>query len=86
MARSPVTNARRNVRAFLILGFLVALVASVGGALILSLGYSHPSVEEPLWKFGQYAMLLGLINLLIYFGIAWQIRQGNRGCVDSDVT
>jgi len=86
MAHSAVTKARRNLRAFLVLGFLMALIATIGGALILAFGYSQPSLEQPMWKFGQSAMFLGLINLVIYFGIAWQIRRVYRGSVDTDVT
>jgi hypothetical protein len=57
------------------LGFAVALVASVGGGVILSLGYSRPDVTQPIWRFGQYAMLLGLIHLGIYAAILFQIRR-----------
>jgi hypothetical protein len=65
----------RNLRALFVLGFVVSLLASVGGALLLLLGYPHPEVTQPLWQFGQYAMLLGLLTFAIYLGIFLQIRR-----------
>ena len=67
-----------NVRALFVLGFVVSLVAIVGGGLLLLLGYPHPEVAQPLWKFGQYAMLLGFITFAIYLGIFLQIRRGTE--------
>ena len=86
MSDSAVAKSRRSLRVLLVLGFLVACIASAGGALLLALAYSQPSAQQPLWKFGQYAMFLGLINLAIYFGISFQIRRLRRGSVDRDAT
>ena len=75
MTQSPHQHSRRNLRALLILGFAVALVASIGGGLILALGHSRPDATLPIWRFGQYVMLLGLINLGIFVAILFQIRR-----------
>jgi len=68
-------KTRRNLKALFALGFVLASVASIGGGLILALGYSHASVTQPLWQFGQYAMLLGLLNLFVYLCIFFQVRR-----------
>ncbi len=76
------TKTRRNLRALFALGFILTLVASIGGGLILALGYSQPSVAQPMWKFGQYVMLLGLTNLFIYLCILFQVRRLMSGVSD----
>jgi len=72
-------KTKRNLRALFALGFLIALVASIGGGLILALGYSRPSVTQPIWKFGQYVMILGLANLVIYLCVFFQVRKMMNG-------
>ena len=79
-------SSARNLRALFVLGFVVSLLASIGGGLLLLLGYSHPEVVQPLWKFGQYAMFLGLVTLAIYTGIFFQIRRALRSRADHDAT
>ena len=69
------SQAKRNVRALLIFGFIFTLVASVGGAAILALGYSRQTVTKPIWEFGQTMMILGLVNLGIYVCIFFQVRR-----------
>jgi hypothetical protein len=75
-----------NLRALFVLGFVVSLLATVGGGLLLLLGYPHPEVVQSLWKFGQYAMLLGLITFALYVGIFFQIRRALRSQHDDDAT
>jgi hypothetical protein len=67
-----------SLRALFVLGFVVSLAASVGGGLLLLFGYPHPEGVQSLWKFGQYAMLLGLITFAIYLGIFFQMRRALR--------
>ncbi len=69
------TQTRRNLRALFALGFIITLVASIGGGLILALSYSRPSIMQPMWKFGQYVMLMGLTNLFVYLCIFFQVRK-----------
>jgi hypothetical protein len=72
---SPETNkTTRNLRALFALGFIMTLVVSIGGGLILVLGYSRASVTQPVWKFGQYVLILGSLNLAVYLGLWWQVR------------
>jgi hypothetical protein len=79
-------STARNLRALFVLGFVVSLLATVGGGLILVRGYPHPEVVQPLWKFGQYAMLLGLVTLAIYTGIFFQMRRALRNRIEHDAT
>ena len=76
------SKARRNLRALVILGFVLGLVASIGGAVILIAGWQAPNVTQPLWQFGQYVMLLGLCNLFVYIGIFFQARRILTGLTD----
>ena len=78
-------KTKRNLRALFILGFLIALVPSIGGGLILALGYSRPSVTQPIWKFGQYVMLLGLANLFVYLCVFFQVRKLMNGVGDKRI-
>lgn len=82
MNSPETTRTRRNLRALFALGFMIALVASVGGGLILAIGYSRASVTQPIWKFGQYVMLLGLANLFVYLCIFFQVRRLLSGVSD----
>lgn len=75
MNSPQTTKTRRNLRALFALGFIITLVASIGGALILALGYSRANVTQPMWEFGQYVMLLGLTNLFVYLCILFQVRR-----------
>ena len=70
-----IMKTRRNLRALFTLGFIITLLASIRGGLTLALGYSQPSITQPMWQFGQYAMLLGLTNLFIYLCIFFQVRK-----------
>ena len=80
---SPQTaKTRRSLRALFALGFVITLVASIGGGLILALGFSRASITQPMWKFGQYVMLLGLINLFVYLCIFFQVRRLMSGVSD----
>jgi hypothetical protein len=74
---SPEESRRlpRSLRALLILGCFIAVLASASGALILYFGYQRPDVVQPLWKCGQQVMLLGLISLGIYVAIIFQVRR-----------
>ena len=74
MNQTETTRTRRNLRALFALGFVMTLVVSIGGGLILALGYSQASVTQPIWKFGQYVLILGLLNLAVYLGLWWQAR------------
>jgi hypothetical protein len=79
-------KTRRNLRALFALGFIITLIASIGGGLILALGYSQPSITQPMWKFGQYVMLLGLTNLFVYLYIFFQVRKLMRGVGNDHTT
>jgi hypothetical protein len=67
-------KSNRNLRALFLLAGILCLLAAGGGGLILTLAYPYPEVTKPLWEFGQYVMLLGLVNLAVYGGIYWQVR------------
>ena len=72
---SPETiKTTRNLRALFALGFIMTVVATIGGGLVLALSYSRASVTQPMWKFGQYVLILGLLNLAVYFGLWSQVR------------
>ena len=64
----------RNLNAVLVLGLVISTIASIGGGLILVMGYSQTNVTQPIWQFGQYVMIFGLINLVIYVFVAFQVR------------
>jgi hypothetical protein len=78
MSTPQSTKTTRNIRALFALGFIMALVASIGGGLILALGYSRASVTQPMWKFGHYVLILGSLNLAVYLGLWWQVRALRR--------
>lgn len=78
MNSTQCDKAKRNLYSLFILGIFIALVASLGGGLILALGHSRPDVTQPMWKFGQYAMLLGMANLAIYACLFFQMRRLSR--------
>ena len=73
------SKTRRNLKALFALGLVVTLIPSLSGGLILALGYSHPEVTKPIWEFGQYAMIIGLINLAVYLALIFQVRRLVRG-------
>ena len=73
-SKTKTPDSIRNLRTLLLLGVVITLVASVGGGLILTLGYRQADVTQPIWKFGQYVMILGLMNLGIYSGVLFQLR------------
>ena len=68
------TQTIRNLRALFVLAAILCSIAIGGGALVLSLGYSHPEVTQPMWKFGQGFMFVGLLHSGIYCGIYFQMR------------
>ena len=76
------TKTRRNLRALFALGFITGLIASIGGGLILALSYAQANITQPMWRFGQYVMLLGLINLFIYLCIFFQVHRLMSGVSD----
>jgi len=71
---TPVPKLRRNLRALFVLAFTLSVVAAATGGLFLALGYPRPSASQPLWKFGQYVLILGSLNLAVYFGLWWHVR------------
>src|SRR5258706_10180730 len=77
-----VTKTKRNLRALFALGSINTLIASIAGALIFVLWYSSTNVVQPLWKFGQIVMFLGLGNLFVYICIFYQIRRLTSGTTD----
>jgi hypothetical protein len=66
---------RRNLRALFVVGFFFALLAGVGGGLILTLGYSRAHVVQPVWRSGQWMMFYGFVHFFIYLGIFFQVRK-----------
>jgi hypothetical protein len=63
------------VRALFALGFVIAALSALGGGLVLTVGYSHPGVTQPMWRYGQYVMLLGLYHLFVYSCLFFQVRR-----------
>ena len=75
MTAEMKVRVKKNLRALFVLGLALTLLATVGGAVILTLGYSRaPNAAQPVWKFGQWIMLFGLANLFVYVCIFLQIR------------
>jgi len=74
MTPPNLTKTKRNVRSLFILGIVMTLLSSIGGGLILVLAYSQPNITQPLWKPGQFMMLQGLLNLVIYLALFFQVR------------
>lgn len=60
------------------MGAVAAFVASTLGALIVALGHSQPDVVQPFWECGEYVLLIGGFNLLIYGALLWQVRRLTR--------
>lgn len=75
MKASTYTHSKRSLKALFLLAGVICLIAGAGGGLLLALAYPHPELTRPLWQFGQYAMLLGLVNFAIYVGIYWQVKR-----------
>ena len=73
-----LSKTRRNIRALLALGSLLAVLVGGMGALIFFLGYSRPDVTQPFWEFGCYVALLCLLNLAVYLGLFWQVSRLSR--------
>lgn len=66
---------KKNILALFALGFILALLAGIGGATILVMGwYRAPNAVQPLWKFGQWVMLFGIVNLFVYVCLFFQFR------------
>jgi hypothetical protein len=73
--RDPI-KLKKNIRSLFSLGFILALLAGIGGASLFILGwYRAPNVVQPLWKFGQWMMLSGIINLFVYLCLFFQVRR-----------
>ena len=73
-----LSKTRRNIRALLVLGSLLAVLVGGLGALIFFLGYSRPDVTLPFWEFGGYVLLLCGLNLVIFTGLFWQVSRLSR--------
>ena len=73
-----LSRTRRNIRALLVLGSLLAVLIGSLGALIFFLGRSRPEVTQPFWEFGCYVLLLCLLNLAVYLGLFWQVGRLSR--------
>jgi hypothetical protein len=73
---SRIVKIRKNLRALFVLGFVLTLLASIGGGIILILGwYRAPNAAMPIWRFGQWMMLFGLANLFVYTCLFFLIRS-----------
>ena len=70
-----MTRLPPSLRALLILAVFIALLASIGGASILYLGYQRPDIVQPRWESGQHVMLFGLISLVVDIAIIFQVRR-----------
>jgi hypothetical protein len=68
-------KALRNLRALVVLAVGLNLFVACAGGVILKLGYAQREVTQPLWKFGQYILILGLINGGLCLGLFWQTRR-----------
>jgi hypothetical protein len=82
MNSSPhIHKARRNLKALFILAFLLTLMMSASGGYVLAAGHSHPDVTftMPVWEYGQFLLLAGLVNLFVYACIFIQVRRLVRG-------
>ena len=73
-----LSRTRRNIRALLALGSLLAVLVGGMGALILVLGHSRPDVTLTFWEFGGYLVALCGLNLVIFAGLFWQVGQLSR--------
>ena len=73
-----LSKTRRNIRALLALGGLLAVLVGGLGTVVFLLGYSRPDVTQPFWEFGVYVALLCLLNLAIYLGLFWQVSRLSR--------
>ncbi len=72
-------NVTKNIKALFLLGIVLALVPGIFGAYMLAFGYLRsPGSKMPIWKFGQYTMLLGLANLFVYVCLFFQVRKAGR--------
>ena len=71
-------KTRRNIRALLALGSLLAVLVGGMGGLIFFLGYSRPDVTQPFWEFGGYLLALCGLNLVIFVGLFWQVSRLSR--------
>ena len=72
---SAVATTRRNIRALLILGGLLAVFSAVSGGLLLYLGQPRPDVTMTIAEFGQYTLILGIIHAMLYAGLVWQVGR-----------
>lgn len=66
----------KNLRALLIMGIMLGLLAGIGGGLLFIIGYLYaPNVNQPLWQEGRALMLFGVLNIFVYIGIFFQSRK-----------
>ena len=71
---SPTT--RKNLRALFGLAFALNIFPAFAGGILLKLSYAHAEEQtQPMWKFGQYILILGLLNVVIYFLLLFQVRR-----------
>ena len=75
---SAVGSTRRNIRIFLAVGGLLAVVSCGIGGLLFYLGRPQPDVTLTFAEFGLYVAGLGVLNLLCYAGLFWQISRLSR--------
>jgi len=74
--QSHIVKIKKNLRALFVLGFTLTLLASIGGGIILGLGwYRAPNAMTPIWKFGQWMMLFGLTNFFVYTCLFFLVRS-----------
>jgi hypothetical protein len=81
---AQIRKAKRNFRATFLLGFILALMPSIAGGIVLFVGHSRPDVmfSMPAWQYGQFIMLFGLLNLFVYVCLFIQVRKLIRGITD----
>jgi hypothetical protein len=82
MKSSPhIYKARRNLNALFVLAFLLTLLMSACGGYMLIRGNSRLDVKltMPAWEYGQFLLMLGLVNLFVYVSLCFQVRRLIRG-------
>ena len=75
---SSVGNTRRSIRIFLVLGASLAVASAGLGALLWILGRTRPDVTLTFAEFGLYVGGLGVLHLVLYAGLFWQVSRLSR--------